>query len=119
MSVEMAHRIKTAAMLAGPMIAAVALLVNLGFCSPGVETVGNALKAQAALRAEMTGQVKVLVDMGEKREDINRQTHEKIFGELKDQREKIYGVQEQILRELRGVGSAPTGQRFDRGRPVK
>lgn len=104
----------------GPiMLTVLGMLIGLGFCTPGVQTTGDAIRAQSTLKAELAGQVKVLSELSEKREDLNRQTHDKIFTELKEQRDLIRVNQIEIMRELRGVGSAPSGQQFKRGVPIK
>ena len=110
------------------MLTAVTLLVSLGYCQPtgNAETITAARVEHARIEAENRAAVDVLAKRDAAIEAANDKEHEVFRSSLKELTEKIYGVQlEQknamilILNELRGAGSAPTGQEFRHGRRIE
>jgi hypothetical protein len=119
------HTLKQAAIWVPLVTGTILFLVSVGVCNTPVQTTQEAIKAQLTLKTEVTAQMKLISDQAEKREDLNRQAHDKIFDELKDQRDGIAKTQADILRlqvdtlkELRAITNAPSGPTFQRGRQV-
>ena len=111
--------------LAGPLVGVVSLLVTIGFCVPAnnAELKTTAVAERAKIRGELEGKVSALQAVHAT--DITRidGVHQKIFGQLDEQSkatkevsDRIYQTQIQILQELRGIGAAPSGPTFHRGR---
>lgn len=102
------------------MLTAIGILLSIGICQPAtkLETIADAKAAQAEIRGEFKGKIEEL--RAQRTEDVQRndKEHERIFGELKEQRDKIFTVLDRLDRRFQAADNAPAGQKFQRGKPV-
>lgn len=107
--------------LGGPVIAAIGLLVAMGFCA----TPASIGKSVEAARAEAKAAIQILTEQQAVDKHTNDKEHEEFRADLKalgerthETTDQILQLEIQVLKELRSAGNAPTGPVFRRGKQV-
>lgn len=113
--------------LGGLMMAAITLLVSLGFCQPlgNAETIQAAQLARAKLKAETESALKVLSDQQVEERRANEKAHEEFRADIKKAVEKnaetaadILRSQLEMTRQLNTILGAPSAPKYSRGKRV-
>jgi hypothetical protein len=72
-----------------------------------MQSIQDAKVMQTELKGELTGKVQALTAALTESDRRNQETHDKIFLELKEQRDTIFKTQLTILQEIRGQVWSP------------
>lgn len=113
--------LKMAAIWIPITIGVITFFITIGFCVPAtkVQTITAAATANDKLEKKIDAENAKLSESMERRESANNAAHEKLDQRIEKLGDEMRGYHNEVMRELRGVGSAPSGPTFQRGQRIK